>query len=193
MRRGLSGVGGFAALLVVWGCGDPNELQIGPVMPPGAVVQHKVDEKDAAQAIGETGRATTSSGTSSDETKEPFPPAPPTALGEPQTLEGGIVYETLKEGTGEEVKSGRVAVVHYVGTLADGTVFDSSRERGAPSEFTLGSGGLIKGWEYGIPGMKVGELRKLTVPPAMGYGSSPHGDIPADSTLTFEVELIGVK
>jgi FKBP-type peptidyl-prolyl cis-trans isomerase len=178
------------SLALVWGCGDPNDLQIVQVMPPGATPIRKVDEKDAPQAVGEAAR--TAVKPSSDQ-KEPFPPAPPTAPGETKVLEGDIKYETVKEGTGEEVKSGRVAVVHYVGTLADGTVFDSSRKKGSPAEFTLGSGGLIKGWEYGIPGMKVGEVRKLVVPPAMGYGPLKHGQIPPDSTLTFEVELMGVK
>ncbi|OJW15648.1 MAG: hypothetical protein BGO49_15490 [Planctomycetales bacterium 71-10] len=191
MRRGLLGVCGMLSLAAVWGCGDPNDLQIVQVMPPGATPIRKVDEKDAPQAVGESARTGTKS--SSGQPKEPFPPAPPTPLGESKPLPGEIRYETLKEGTGEEVKSGRVAVVHYVGTLADGTVFDSSRKRGSPSEFTLGSGGLIKGWEFGIPGMKVGEVRKLVIPPAMGYGSQQHGDIPPDSTLTFEVELMGVK
>lgn len=192
MRRGLLGSWGVLSLAVVWGCGDVDQLQIGPNMPPGATPIRKIDENDTAQALGETAR--TASKAASGEAKEgPFPPAPPTPLGETKVLTGDIKYETLKEGTGEEVKSGRVAVVHYVGKLDDGTVFDSSRERGSPSEFTLGSGGLIKGWEFGIPGMKVGELRKLIIPPAMGYGSQNKGKIPPDSTLTFEVELMGVK
>lgn len=191
MRRGLLGVACLLSLAMVWGCGDPNDLQIGPIMPPGAIPVRKVDEDNVAQALGESARAVAKS--TDKDGKDPFPPAPPTPIGETRTLEGGVTYETLKEGTGEEVKSGRVAVVHYVGTLADGTVFDSSRKRGAPADFTLGTGNLIKGWEVGIPGMKVGELRKLVVPPAMGYGSKGQRGIPADSTLTFEVELMGVK
>lgn len=190
MRRGLLGLCGMLSMAGAWGCGDPNDLQIVQVMPPGATVIRKVDEKDAAQALGESARTLPKA---SGETKEPFPPAPPTPLGESKALPGEIRYETLKEGTGDEVRSGRVAVVHYVGTLDDGTVFDSSRERGAPAEFTLGSGGLIKGWEYGIPGMKVGEVRKLVIPPESGYGSQDKGKIPPNSTLTFEVELMGVK
>jgi FKBP-type peptidyl-prolyl cis-trans isomerase len=193
MRRGLLGVvcSLSLSLALAWGCGDPNDLQIGPVMPPGATPIRKVDEDNVAQALGETPRAVAKS--IGQDGKDPFPPAPPTAIGETKTLEGGITYETLKEGTGEEVKSGRVAVVHYVGTLADGSVFDSSRKRGNPAEFTLGSGNLIKGWELGIPGMKVGELRKLVIPPEMAYGSQKKPGIPPDSTLTFEVELMGVK
>ncbi|WP_337176362.1 FKBP-type peptidyl-prolyl cis-trans isomerase [Paludisphaera sp.] len=193
MRRGLLGVACSTSLslAMAWGCGDPNDLQIGPVMPPGATPIRKVDEDNVAQALGESATAVARS--TSGDAKEPFPPAPPTAIGETKTLDGGVTYETVKEGTGDEVRSGRVAVVHYVGTLDDGTVFDSSRKRGSPAEFTLGSGGLIKGWEHGIPGMKVGEIRKLVIPPDMGYGGQRKGEIPPNSTLTFEVELMGVK
>ena len=193
MRRGLLRAWGVLSLAAVWGCGDPTQMQIVQVMPPGATPIRKVDENDAAQALGESARTAAKAAATGEAKGDPFPPAPPTALGESKTLEGGVRYETLKEGTGEEVTSGRVAVVHYVGKLDDGTVFDSSRERGKPSDFALGTGGLIKGWEYGIPGMKVGEVRKLIVPPAMGYGSQNKGKIPPDSTLTFEVELMGVK
>lgn len=191
MRLGLLGVACSLSLAFVWGCGDPNDLQIQPTLPPGATPIRKVDEDNVAQALGESARTAPKSAAADG--KEPFPPAPPTAIGETKTLDGGVTYETLKEGTGDEVKSGRVAVVHYVGTLADGTEFDSSRKRGAPAEFTLGSGGLIKGWERGIPGMKVGEVRKLVIPPDMAYGAQRKGDIPPNSTLTFEVELMGVK
>ncbi|MDG3005193.1 FKBP-type peptidyl-prolyl cis-trans isomerase [Paludisphaera mucosa] len=191
MRRGLLGVWG-----IVWvslglpGCGDPG--QIVAVMPPGAIPIRKVAEGDVAQAQGETPRPAKAAPGAAPK-GEPFPPAPPTAAGETKTLEGNVKYETIKAGTGEEVKSGRVAVLHYVGTLDDGSTFQSSRERGAPVEFTLGTGGLIKGWEYAIPGMKVGEIRKIVVPPEMGYGAQDKGKIPPNSTLTFEVELVGVK
>ena len=188
MRRGLLGV--VLLALASSGCGEPD--QIVPVMPPGATVVHKVDEKNAAEALGETAGRSAAPATAA-KGAEPFPPAPPTAIGETKNLTGDIKYTTLKEGTGEELKSGRVAKLHYVGTLNDGTVFDSSRERGVPAEFALGSGNLIKGWEYGIPGMKVGEVRKLIIPPAMGYGAQDKEKIPPNSTLTFEVELLGIK
>ena len=188
MRRGLSGILSLAVALA--GCGEPG--QIVPVMPPGATVVHKVDEKNAAEALGEQGARSPSS-TTAVKGAEPFPPAPSTAIGETKTLTGDIQYTTLKEGTGEELKSGRVAKMHYVGTLSDGSEFDSSRKRDTPFEVTLGSGSLIKGWEYGIPGMKVGEVRKLIVPPAMGYGDRSQPKIPANSTLIFEVELLEIK
>jgi FKBP-type peptidyl-prolyl cis-trans isomerase len=106
--------------------------------------------------------------------------------------------ETLKKedlvvGTGAEAKKGDEISVHYVGTLLDGTKFDSSRDRGTPFEFTLGVGQVIKGWDDGVLGMKVGGKRKLTIPPSLGYGSNANGKIPANSTLVFEVELLGVK
>ncbi|WP_240907076.1 FKBP-type peptidyl-prolyl cis-trans isomerase [Paludisphaera rhizosphaerae] len=188
MRRGLLGFLSLAVALA--GCGEPG--QIVPVMPPGATPVHKVDEKNAAEALGEQG-ARSSSSTAAVKGAEPYPPAPSTAIGETKTLTGDIQYTTLKEGTGEELKSGRVAKLHYVGTLSDGSQFDSSRDRGAPFEVTLGSGQLIKGWEYGIPGMKVGELRKLVIPPTMGYGAQEQKKIPANSTLIFEVELLEIK
>lgn len=188
MRRWVLGV--LSIALASSGCGEPG--QIVPVMPPGATVVHKVDEKNASEALGEQGSRGITTATAV-KGAEPFPPAPSTPVGETKTLTGDIKYTTLKEGTGEELKSGRVAVLHYVGTLDDGTVFDSSRKNGPPAQFTLGTGQLIKGWEYGIPGMKVGEVRKLVIPPAMGYGSDDKGTIPPNSTLTFEVELLGIK
>lgn len=106
--------------------------------------------------------------------------------------------ETLKKedlvvGTGAEAKNGDVISVHYVGTLLDGTKFDSSRDRGTPFEFTLGAGKVIQGWDQGVLGMKVGGKRKLTIPPSLGYGNFAQGKIPANSILVFEVELLGVK
>ena len=97
-------------------------------------------------------------------------------------------YETLKEGTGPELKSGQTAVVKYEGKLENGEVFDHSSH-----EFPIGTGGVIKGWDEAIPGMKVGEVRKLTIPPEMGYGKLTKPNIPANSTLIFEVELVGIK
>lgn len=98
-----------------------------------------------------------------------------------------------KIGTGAEATAGKEISVHYVGTLADGTKFDSSRDRGAPFEFTLGAGQVIRGWDEGFAGMKVGGMRTLVIPPSMAYGSTDRGSIPANSTLTFEVELLGVE
>ena len=96
-------------------------------------------------------------------------------------------------GKGAEAVNGKSVTVHYTGTLKDGTKFDSSVDRKEPFTFTLGSGQVIKGWEQGIQGMKVGGKRKLTIPAELAYGNNAVGAIPANSTLIFEVELLEVK
>ncbi len=96
-------------------------------------------------------------------------------------------------GTGAEAVNGKTVSVHYTGKLANGNVFDSSVSRGLPFEFPLGGGMVIEGWELGIAGMKVGGKRTLTIPPELGYGSQDMGSIPPNSTLIFDVELLGVK
>lgn len=107
--------------------------------------------------------------------------------------EGQLEIEDLALGDGEEAVDGKILSVHYKGTLQDGTQFDSSYDRGEPFEFTLGAGEVIEGWEQGMAGMKVGGKRKLMIPPSLGYGSMEAGNIPANSTLIFEVELLEVK
>lgn len=104
-----------------------------------------------------------------------------------------IQIEDLKVGEGAEAESGKTITVHYVGTLTNGTQFDSSRGRNEPFEFILGQGQVIPGWDQGIVGMKVGGIRKLTIPPELGYGDQGIGHIPAKSTLIFEIELLEVK
>lgn len=101
--------------------------------------------------------------------------------------------EDLQVGDGQEAKSGDVVKVHYTGTLTDGTVFDSSKDRGQPFTFTLGAGQVIQGWDLGFEGMRVGGRRKLTIPPELGYGErGVPGAIPANATLVFEVELLEI-
>lgn len=104
-----------------------------------------------------------------------------------------LKIEDLTVGTGAEAKSGNTVQVNYVGTLTDGTKFDSSYDRNQPFEFSLGAGQVIQGWDQGVAGMKVGGKRKLTIPPSLGYGAQAVGTIPANSTLIFEVELVTVK
>jgi len=100
----------------------------------------------------------------------------------------------LVVGKGAEAKTGDEVKVHYVGTLTDGKEFDSSKKHGQPFEFQLGAGRVIKGWDQGVAGMKVGGKRKLTVPPSLGYGARGFPPvIPPNSTLVFEVELLEVK
>jgi FKBP-type peptidyl-prolyl cis-trans isomerase FkpA len=105
----------------------------------------------------------------------------------------GLEIYDEKIGTGDEAVAGKMVSAHYVGTLANGTKFDSSLDRGQPFEFSLGAGQVIKGWDIGIAGMKVGGVRKLVISPELGYGQQAIGPIPAGSTLTFEVQLVGVK
>ncbi len=100
---------------------------------------------------------------------------------------------TVNANLGTVVKAGDEVEVHYTGTLTDGTKFDSSRDRNETFKFVLGAGQVIKGWDEGVAGMKVGEKKKLTVPPNLGYGAREMGKIPANSTLLFDIEVIGVK
>jgi len=110
-------------------------------------------------------------------------------------MENGLQIEDLKVGTGPEAKAGDTISVNYSGALENGTVFDASEKHGGPATFQIGVGQLIKGWDEGIPGMKVGGKRKLIVPPSLGYGSQNVGNglIPPNSTLFFEVELLSVQ
>ncbi len=105
----------------------------------------------------------------------------------------GLQYRDDQVGTGPEARSGDTVVVHYTGTLEDGRKFDSSRDRGQPFSFPLGAGRVIRGWDEGVAGMKVGGRRTLIIPPDLGYGPRAVGGvIPANATLVFDVELLEV-
>lgn len=105
-----------------------------------------------------------------------------------------VKIEVLQPGNGPEAQSGQMVTVHYTGWLTDGTKFDSSIDRGQPFQFRLGAGQVIKGWDEGVAGMKVGEKRKLTIPASLGYGDRGAGNvIPPNATLVFEVQLLGVQ
>jgi FKBP-type peptidyl-prolyl cis-trans isomerase len=112
----------------------------------------------------------------------------------PVVVSAGLVVHDLVVGKGREAKNGDKIAVHYTGTLTDGSVFDSSRKRGTPFEFELGKGRVIKGWEQGLVGLKVGGRRKLTIPPELAYGDRGMPPvIPPRSVLVFDVELVDVK
>ncbi len=105
-----------------------------------------------------------------------------------------IQVQVVREGAGTEARAGNTVSVHYVGTLTDGKKFDSSRDRGQPFTFKLGAGQVIKGWDQGVAGMKVGAVHKLTIPPHLAYGDRGFPPvIPPGSTLVFEVELLDVR
>lgn len=116
-----------------------------------------------------------------------------TGAGKVITTPSGLKYEVLKPGTGPTPKIGQTVTVHYTGTLENGTKFDSSRDSGKPFEFPIGAKKVIKGWDEGLSTMKVGERRKLIIPPELGYGAEGIGPIPPNATLIFDVELLGVK
>jgi FKBP-type peptidyl-prolyl cis-trans isomerase len=138
--------------------------------------------------------------------KVPEPQPPPKPASEPSAAASAepvasaaaapskLVKEDVREGTGPAAKTGDTVSVHYTGTLLDGTKFDSSHDRDRPFEFKLGAGSVIKGWDQGVVGMKKGGVRKLTIPPHLGYGKrgSPP-KIGPDATLQFEIELLEIR
>jgi FKBP-type peptidyl-prolyl cis-trans isomerase FkpA len=176
------------------GCEEPAHLV--PAVPPGRdyheLTALKEEGDNAPQALGET--AASSAGQQPASNTLDIPPAAPTAKGEVKTTASGVKYETLKEGTGAVAKAGERVTVHYVGTLDDGRKFDSSRDKDAPATFMIGTGSVIKGWDEAVPGMRIGEIRKLTIPPTAGYGAQGRPPaIPPNATLVFEIELLNVQ
>lgn len=140
-------------------------------------------------SAGQTASTTIATSTAMNENGSAAAPAPiPNPL--PTELTGS---DTIV-GTGEEAKAGDTVTVNYVGMLPDGTVFDASKNHGTSGfTFPLGAGQVIKGWDLGVAGMKVGGTRRLIIPPAYGYGSQSAGSIPPNSTLIFDVELLNVS
>ena len=110
-----------------------------------------------------------------------------------EVSKSGVEVKEILVGTGEIAQAGDLLTVHYVGELTNGKVFDSSRDTNTPIDFTLGMGQVIRGWDEGLKGMRVGSKRVLTIYPDYAYGSRGYGPIPPNSTLVFEVELLDVK
>ena len=178
----------LVAAVVVAGCQEPKEII--PVAPPGLEFPRKPTVPQAvAVALGEVPGVEPRQAKVDANDKG----SPPTPIGKPVTTASGLTYETLKEGTGAVAGRGQGISIHYTGTLENGTVFDSSRGK-EPFSTAIGVGRVIPGWDEGVPGMKVGERRKLTIPANLGYGQegSPP-KIPGGATLIFDVELVGVN
>ncbi|MDP2705422.1 MAG: FKBP-type peptidyl-prolyl cis-trans isomerase [Patescibacteria group bacterium] len=110
----------------------------------------------------------------------------------PRTLPSGLIVEDLTVGTGEEAVANTIVTVHYTGTFVNGTKFDSSLDRGVPFQFVLGAGQVIRGWDEGVVGMKVGGKRKLIIPPQLAYGGAVGHQL-QNETLVFEVEVLNVS
>ncbi|HEV3164447.1 MAG TPA: FKBP-type peptidyl-prolyl cis-trans isomerase [Isosphaeraceae bacterium] len=185
-------IGMLALGLVALGCENPPDIV--PVAPPGVEVKRvlPLTEDQGAQALGETSRL---AGADAAPAQPVFSTqvSPPTKPGKTLKTLTGIVYSTVKPGSGVEALPGKLVKVHYVGTHTDGRKFDSSRDRDEPYQFLLGAGKVIRGWDEGVSGMLVGERRTLTIPAELAYG--PTGSPPAimpNETLQFEVELLGV-
>lgn len=176
----------IVVLIGVWLWRAPERAQ-APVTTPAAVGNSGAAQLDTDVSTGSTPVTTPTQIIST-------PSSSQTTSGHSKTI-NGMKIEVTKEGTGEPIKSGQTAVMLYSGKLTDGTVFDASSKHGnQPFEFSLGAGQVIKGWDEGIVGMKVGEERTLTIPPELGYGTSGAGNvIPPNATLIFDVTLVGIK
>src|SRR5580658_8529600 len=162
----------------------------------------KQDEQPAAAATAQPAGATaaaalqaaTAAATAPQDTTTTPQPTAAAAAPQPGATVTELKIEDSKIGTGDEAVTGKSVTVHYTGWLTDGTKFDSSKDHGQPFTFQLGGGQVIKGWDQGVVGMKVGGVRKLTIPPSLGYGDRGAGGvIPPGATLVFEVELLAVN
>jgi len=172
-------LGGASALLLLSGCGVDDS---------GGTAQNATTTDTGAPAAGSSTSSSASGDCASVQPRtDDFHQA--VTLG--TTTKDGLKYGDITVGTGAQAATGQHITMQYTGWLQDGTSFDSSRKQGgSPFPFTLGNGEVIKGWDEGIPGMKLGGVRRLLIPPTLGYGASGSGPIPPNATLTFDVQLI---
>jgi hypothetical protein len=189
----LMAVGLAGSALLLAGCGSsttpkanlPQSALATPAITPVATTYLGTEVPGATPRIHVTPVATSAAGAG------PAAPPPLPSDAQTQSLADGLQYIDITPGTGPAAASGQKITVNYTGWLqSNGMKFDSSLDRNTPFPFTLGSGQVIKGWDEGIVGMKVGGKRRLIIPPALGYGAQANGKIPANSTLVFDVDLI---
>ena len=174
----------LATLVAVAGCQESKSGGASPASSSGSGASTTTTGTTSG-----TTSSTSSGGMSAGATAEA-----PAAASQEVTTSSGLRYQDLVVGTGPEATAGRTVTVHYTGWLTNGTKVDSSVDRGRPYPFTLGAEEVIRGWDEGVAGMKVGGKRKLTIPPDLAYGPGGRPPvIPANSTLVFEVELLGVN
>lgn len=166
---------------------EPVTFEVPPVEPETG------DEAELAEPVGE--ETTEAAEEEPSEAEEPEAKEATVEPGEWITTESGLKYQDVKVGDGPSPEPGDMVVVHYTGTLKDGTKFDSSRDRGEPFSFPIGQGRVIEGWDEGVITMKVGGKRELVIPPDLGYGEggTPDGAIPPNAELHFDVELLEIK
>ncbi len=166
----------LVSVVVLWGCGN-REQEKSETQTENMQTQAQQDERLQAKPGSEAEAMMKQNEVSGDTVTTP----------------SGLKYIDIKVGDGAMPQTGQMVEVHYTGWLTDGTKFDSSRDRGQPFTFPLGMGRVIKGWDEGVASMKVGGERRLIIPPDLAYGSRPVGAIPPNSTLIFDVDLLGIK
>jgi FKBP-type peptidyl-prolyl cis-trans isomerase FkpA len=168
------------------------------VVAAGLIAFRSIQVSNQNKAIAAaTGTAQVSTSTAAAATQAAIPTPQgmqfPGVITDTVKTASGLQYKDLVIGNGQVAATGNTVSVQYTGWLTDGTKFDSSLDQGQALEFPLGRGGVIKGWDEGVAGMKVGGTRILIIPPDLGYGTSGSGLIPADATLVFEVQLVAIK
>jgi FKBP-type peptidyl-prolyl cis-trans isomerase len=182
---------GVALALSLAGCAGQSKTTSSTAP---ATTQSTGSNSKGSSSTTTTTTGTTSTTSSSTTTTGATSSTDAATAGKEITMPNGLKYVDMKVGDGQLAETGMTAQVHYTGWLTDGTKFDSSVDRGQPFSFKLGAGQVIRGWDEGVKGMRVGGKRKLTIPPDLGYGAAGAGGvIPPNATLVFDVELLGLQ